>query len=283
MHGPGDSLLHYRLVERIGGGASGEVWKATDTKLGRELAIRILPPDVGPEALERLQRAAEILEAANHHGIVAIDSVGEADGAHFICLELVHGTPLFGRIPAGGLTLDRFLELALPLTDAVRAAHERGVVHGDLRPGKVLLCEDGRLRVLDFGLGALHGREFDASVDPDEIPTLTLTHDGPGRDELAYRSPESIRAKPLDERSDVFSLGTILYEMATGERAFEQVTAADTVVAILRDSPRPIGELNGTLPVRVAQIVAQCLAKEPERRFPSAAELHAELFRLHVA
>jgi len=276
MSRSGDTRSHYRLVARLGG-TSGEVWSALDTRTGGDVALKFLPPALSrdPERLERFRRDIDALTTCDHPNIARVLGL-EQDGAeHFAVMELVHGSTLAAQLPGNGLPLERLLQLARPLVDAVHAAHERGVLHRALKPGNIMLGEDGRLCVLDFGLAEI--REFDANseIDTDDLPTLTLTLTGEGAilDALPYMSPEQIRGKALDRRSDVFSLGTILYEMATGQRAFGGETSADILVAVLGDQPGPVSRANPSLPPLLGQIVFHCLEKEPPRRFQSAAEL----------
>jgi serine/threonine protein kinase len=177
--------------------------------------------------------------------------------------------------------LDKLLELAMPLVDTVRAAHAVGVTHRYLTPGSIIVGEDGRPRILDFGMAEVKESELDPHLDPDDVPTLTLTQDG-ARSTLPYMSPEQIYRKPLDDRSDVFSLGTLLYEMSTGSCPFSGESSADIAVAVLKDEPPPVTELNSALPDRLAEIIRRALAKDRGRRYQTAQELHDDLAGLRA-
>jgi serine/threonine protein kinase len=275
-------LAQFRLIEKIGRGSTGEVWKAADTGLDREVAIKLLSPSLAkdPERLARFKEDARTVKALNHPNIVLVNSVEESDGTHFVSMELVRGTTLAERIPSGGLTLDEFFELALPLTDAIRAAHQMGVTHRDLKPGDVRVDEDGQVKVLDFGVAEIRTPEIDPELDTDEVPTLTLTHESTTRGTMPYLSPEQVRGKAPDHRSDVFSLGTLLYQMATGRRPFEGESPADIIVAILKDEPPPVTELNPALPQRLGRVIRHCLKKDRGQRFQTVQILHEALVQL---
>jgi TolB-like protein len=278
----GDSLSHFRLVEKIGEGGMGDVWKAVDTRLDREVAIKILPPALAtdPERLARFKAEAKAVAALNHPNIVTIHSVEESEGIHFLSMELVHGTTLADHIPRGGLALGKFLDLALPLTDAIRAAHQQGVTHRDLKPGNVMVSDDGRVKILDFGLAEMRQGEGEREID--DLPTKTLTQESKIRGTMPYMAPEQVKGKPLDPRSDIFSTGCILYEMATGTRPFEGESSADIIAAILRDDPRPVTELNRSLPRSLDRIIRHGIEKDRERRFQTVQDLHNELDELRV-
>jgi len=274
----GDSLAHFRLVESIG---HGDRWKAVDTNSGREVAIKILPPSFAknPEKLARFKDTVRAIAVLDHPNIVAIDSVAESGGVHFCTMALVSGTTLDQQLPPDGLPLDKLLELAPSLVDTVRAAHAAGVTHRYLSPGCVILSEDGRPRILDFGMAEVRESELEPDVDPDDVPTLTLTQDA-ARNTLPYMSPEQIYRKPLDQRSDIFSLGTLLYMMATGRCPFSGESSADIAVAVLKDEPPTVTELNSALPDRLAEIIRRALEKDRGKRYQTAQELHDDLARL---
>ena len=279
---PGDLLAHFRLVERIGQGGMGDVWKAVDTKLDREVAVKILPPALAqdPERLARFAGEAKAVAALNHPNIVTIHSVEEAGGVHFLTMELVRGQTLAELIPPGGLPVERFFEIAVPIASAVSAAHEQGVTHRDLKPGNIMVSDEGRVKVLDFGLAKF--REPKTSADPDDVPTKTLTQEEEIRGTMPYMSPEQVQGKPLDQRSDIFSIGAVLYEMATGRRPFQGETSADLIAAILRDDPRPLTELNQAMPRQLQRIVRHAMERNPERRFQTTRDLRNELEALQV-
>ncbi|HEX5042246.1 MAG TPA: protein kinase [Candidatus Polarisedimenticolaceae bacterium] len=273
----GVTLAHYRLIDKIGEGGSGEVWRALDTRLEREVAVKFLRAPLAGDAerLERFQREARALAALAHPNIVVVHSVEEDAGVHFLTMELVRGRTLDEVLPEGGLPIDRWYDLALPIVDAVAAAHERGIVHGDLKPQNIVLGEDGRPRVLDFGLA--HARVETAVAVPAEGPTRTLERPTAISGTPAYMAPERIQGAGRDARSDLFSLGVVLYEMATGVRPFRGGTVAELLASILRDAPVPAEALRADLPRRLGRTVAACLDKDPARRPRSAAELRATL------
>ena len=281
----GQQLLHYRLIEKIGEGGMGLVWKAEDTKLGRRIALKILPETMAfdPDRRARFEREARAVAALNHPNIVTLHSVEEADtstgSVHFITMELVEGQTLAQLLPRNGLAPSKLLEIALPLADAVSRAHRAGITHRDLKPDNVMIDAEGRLRVLDFGLAKLQdppGFRADA-----EAPTATaVTEEGKILGTVAYMSPEQAEGKAVDPRSDVFSLGTILYEMASGTRPFHGDTNVSTISAILKDQPPSVTELKPSLPNHLGRIIRRCLAKEPDRRFETALGLRNELEEL---
>lgn len=267
------TLAHYRLIDRIGAGGCGEVWRAFDTRLEREVAIKILRESFArdPVRLARFEREARTVAALAHPNIVVVHSVEEDGGVRFLTMELVCGRTLDQLIPAGGLPLDRFIALAIPLADAVAAAHARGIVHGDIKPQNVMVGDDGRPRILDFGLAfADPARTLLASA---ETTTETLDPTGGISGTVGYMSPEQVLATTVDTRSDTFSLGVVLYEMATGRCPFRGRTAAAVLAAILRDTPRRVDEIRPELPRHLGRLIARCLEKDADRRPPSAAEL----------
>ncbi len=273
----GRTLSHYRIVEPLGRGGMGEVYLAEDLELGRHVALKLLPPHVAddPERLARFRREARAVAALNHPNIVTIHSVEEAEGVRFLTMERVEGRSLQEIVPKGGLPLERFLRLAVQLADALSAAHQKGIVHRDLKPANVMVTEEGRLKVLDFGLAKLGGGPAEAGETL--AATAELTQDGRILGTYPYMSPEQIQGKPVDHRTDIFSLGILLYEMATGERPFRGETSPDLISSILRDTPRPANELRPELPRQAARILRHCLEKDPELRFQTALDLRNEL------
>ncbi|MGE0452485.1 MAG: protein kinase [Vicinamibacteria bacterium] len=276
----GTTMLHYRILEKIGEGGMGQVFSAEDTTLGRRVALKVLPKEMASksERLSRFRREARAVAALNHPNIVTIYAVEEADGVPFLTMELVEGQPLSGKVVAGGVPVEKLLELALPLAGALCAAHERGIVHRDLKPANVLIGKDGRLKVLDFGLAKL--RE-DSSAGGDEEPTAVrsaeLTEAGAVLGTLPYMSPEQVQGKALDHRSDIFSLGVMLYELATGDRPFKGDTSADLMSSILRDKPRELNEVRRDIPEGLGRIVKRCLDKDVARRYQTARDLLVEI------
>ena len=274
------TLAHYRLTEKLGEGGMGIVWRAFDTRLDRDVAIKFLHSSVlhDPDRLARFEREAKAVAALNHPNIVTIYSVEEADGCRFFTMELVRGKTLSALIPRDGLPLDRVLEVAVPLADALGAAHAAGITHRDLKPSNIMVGDDGRVKILDFGLAKFR-RAASPSITSG-LPTRTVSQAGSVSGTVPYMSPEQLRGRPLDPRSDIFSLGVVLYEMATGRRPFDGDTPADLVASILKDAPGPITDINPGYPHHFARIVNHCLEKEPERRPQSAADLRDELASL---
>ncbi len=276
----GRTLNHYTVVEPLGKGGMGEVWVAEDKKLGRRVALKVLPEALAADADRRgrFEREARAVAALNHPNIVTIHSVEEADGVHFLTMELVDGERLTRRIGEQGLELDRFFDIAIPLADAVHAAHQQGIMHRDLKPDNVMVNKDGRVKVLDFGLAKL--RETPGLAGDDAAATATVTAEGRIVGTVSYMSPEQAEGKPVDERSDIFSLGIVLYEMATGRRPFSGDTPLSTMSAILKDAPVSVTELKHRLPRHLGRVIATCLEKAPERRYQSALDVRNELERL---
>ncbi|HET9386256.1 MAG TPA: serine/threonine-protein kinase, partial [Gemmatimonadales bacterium] len=270
----GERLGSYEVTALIGKGGMGEVYRARDTKLNRDVALKTLPEHLAADAERRarFEREAQSLAALSHPNIVTIHSVEQADGLLFLTMECVEGQPLSNLIGKGGLPLTRILAFAIPLADAVSAAHDKGITHRDLKPANVMVTGDGRVKVLDFGLAKLV--EFaPAEALATALPTAAPSGDGRIVGTVAYMSPEQAEGKRIDARSDIFSLGVLLYEMATGERPFTGETPVSTITSILRDTPRPVTALNHTLPRDLALIVRRCLAKDPEQRTQSAKDL----------
>jgi len=275
----GRTLAHYEILERIGSGGMGEVYRARDTKLDRDVALKILPESAAadPDRRTRFEREAKVVASLTHPNIVTVYSVDRAEGVSFITMELVEGQTLSALLPPSGFPPRRFFDLAVPLADAVRAAHAKGITHRDLKPDNVMVDPEGRVKVLDFGLARLlepapTGREG-ATVVIDHTPT----QDGRILGTANYMSPEQAEGKPVDHRSDIFSLGIILFEMATGRRPFQGDSQLSVLTAILRDDPPRVTELNRQLPEVLGSLIDQCLAKDPGRRFQDAADVRNAL------
>jgi serine/threonine protein kinase len=259
----------------------GEVYLAEDTKLGREVAIKILPAAMAADTdrLRRFQREARAVAALNHPNIITIHSVEEEEGVHFITMERVAGDSLVELIPRAGFGLEKLLELGVQLAEALTTAHEAGIAHRDLKPANVMVTAKGRLKVLDFGLAKLQPE----GAEPDELtrlPTLTMTRKGVIVGTAPYMSPEQIEGDRVDQRTDLFSLGILLYEMTTGRRPFHGETAAAVASSILRDTPPTVTEVRSNLPEQLGRIIRHCLHKDPERRFQSAKDVRNELLDL---
>jgi len=271
----GRPLSHYRIHGTLGAGGMGEVYRATDTRLGRDVALKVLPPEMAndPDRLARFQREARAVAALNHPNVVTLYSVEEDNGIHFITMELIEGQPLDRLICADGLAADRILEIASALAEALAAAHDKGIVHRDLKPGNVMVTSEGRVKVLDFGLAK------DLGVEAASNATLTSvghTQAGMVMGTPAYMSPEQVSGRPLDHRSDIFSLGVVLHEMATGHRPFEAASSAELVSAILRDHPPAVTDLRPDLPADLARVIRRCLEKDPRHRLQTARDVSNE-------
>jgi serine/threonine protein kinase len=282
---PGQQLLHYRLIEKIGEGGMGVVWKAEDTKLQRRVALKVLPETMAadPERRARFEREARAVAALNHPNIVTLHSVEEAEtpvgSVHFITMELVEGRTLTQLLPKSGFPLNRLLEIVIPLADAVSRAHRAGITHRDLKPDNIMIDSEGRLRVLDFGLAKV--RDPSAPAQGTQIATVTSdTAEGRVLGTVAYMSPEQAEGKEVNARSDIFSLGTILFEMATGVRPFQGDTTMSTIGSILKEEPASITELKPSLPRHLGRIIRRCLAKDPDRRYQTALDLRTEVEEL---
>ncbi|RKZ65876.1 MAG: serine/threonine protein kinase, partial [Gammaproteobacteria bacterium] len=273
----GTTLAHYRITAKLGQGGMGEVWRAEDSKLGRQVALKVLPEEFGgdPQRLERFEREARAVAALNHPSIVTIYSVEEMDGIRFLTMELIEGCCLDQLIPDGGLNLGDFLNLATPLAEAMSAAHEKGVVHRDLKPSNVMVDGDGRVKVLDFGLAKL--QEEDDVSDSSVLPTEALTGVGTMVGTVPYMSPEQVEGLPVDHRTDIFSLGILLYEMATGVRPFQGSSSPGLMSSILRDVPKPISEVRIDLPRHLGRVIGRCLEKDRRDRYQTARDVFSEL------
>jgi serine/threonine protein kinase len=278
----GKTVAHYEIVSSLGKGGMGEVYLAEDTRLNRRVALKVLPLEMAGDAERRarFEREAQAVATLNHPNIVTIHSVEEAEGIHFITMELVEGQTLSKMLPRSGFSLSGLLEIAIPLADAVSSAHRSGITHRDLKPDNIMVDGEGRLRILDFGLAKTRG-PMGAEEGLTQAPTATVeTEEGKILGTVAYMSPEQAEGKAVDSRTDIFSLGTILYEMATGERPFRGDTSISTITSILRDDPSPVTELNRSLPRHLGRIVRRCLAKNPDRRYQTALDLRNELEEL---
>jgi serine/threonine protein kinase/Tfp pilus assembly protein PilF len=278
---PGQMLSRYRLVAKIGEGGMGVVWKAFDTTLDREVAIKLLPDELSQDAerLARLEGEARAVAALNHPNIVTLHSIEEAEGRRFLTLELVEGRPLSELILGRGLAVGEFARIARAVVEALSAAHRRGITHRDVKPRNIMVGESG-VKVLDFGL-AQSPKARQPALEASDLPTPTRT---PDRlvGTLAYMAPECLEGLPADPRSDLFSLGVVLYEMATGRRPFQGASPAALISSVLRDEPAPPTRLNEAYPPRLDRIVARCLEKDPKYRWPSVQSLQWELEQLEA-
>jgi len=279
----GTKLGPYEIVAPIGAGGMGEVYHARDTRLARDVAIKVLPASFVSDAerLRRFEQEARAAGALNHPNILAIYDIGAHDGAPFLVTELLEGETLRERLRSGPLPVRKALDIAVQAAHGVAAAHEKGIIHRDLKPANIFLTADGRVKILDFGLAKL--TQPDASgLSETQSPTrtadpVTQTEAGVVLGTVGYMSPEQVRGKPTDARSDIFALGTILYEMLSGQRAFEKDSSADTMAAILKEEPPELSGEGKRIPPAVDRIVRHCLEKNPAERFQSARDLAFDL------
>jgi hypothetical protein len=274
----GSRLGPYEIVAPIGAGGMGEVYRARDPRLGREVAVKVLPASFSndPDRLRRFEQEARAAGILNHPNITAVYDIGTLEGAPYVVTELLEGETLRSRLASGALPVRKSLDYARQIASGLAAAHEKGIVHRDLKPENLFVTGDGRVKILDFGLAKLTQPE-DAGPQTN-LPTATAgTEPGVVLGTLGYMSPEQVRGRPADARSDIFSFGAILYEMLSGKRAFHGDSAADTMSAILREDPPDLSATNQTIDPGLDRIVRHCLEKSPEQRFHSAHDLAFDL------
>jgi len=281
----GQTISHYRIVEKLGGGGMGVVFKAEDTRLHRFVALKFLPEEVArdPQALARFQREAEAASALNHPNICTIYDIGEQDGRAFMAMECLEGFTLRHRIAERPIDLDQFLIIAIGVSEALDAAHLKGIVHRDIKPANIIVTDRGHAKVLDFGLAKVAGKYASGSGETetrmvDDSPYLTSP--GAMLGTVAYMSPEQIRAQDVDVRSDLFSFGAVLYEMAARRIPFDGGSAGEICSAILRDDPAPVSQFNQRVPAQLETIIRKALQKERHLRYQHASEIGVDLQRL---
>jgi eukaryotic-like serine/threonine-protein kinase len=280
----GRTVSHYRIVEKIGGGGMGVVYKAEDITLGRPVALKFLPEELtkDPQALERFRREARAASALNHPNICTIYETGEDDGRNFMAMEFLEGVTLKERIRRKLPDLGELLEIGMEIAEGLDAAHAKGIIHRDIKPANIFISERGHAKILDFGLAKLTSRDLDATAtqDPGSSDANDLTSPGSAIGTVAYMSPEQALGESVDARTDLFSFGLVLYEMATGRQAFSGNTAAVIFHAILERQPAPARIVNPAIPVKLDEIIGKAIEKDPEIRYQHASDIRTDLRRL---
>jgi len=272
---PNTTIAQYTIVSKIGEGGMGVVWRARDSKLGRDVAIKVLPASLSEntDRLNRFEQEAQAAGALNHPNILVIHHIGIHDGAPYIVSELLEGETLRDRMAGAALPQRKALDYALQIARGLAAAHEKGIIHRDIKPDNIFITDDGRVKILDFGLAKLTSAT-DGTQSQTEVPTRKVNTDpGTVMGTMGYMSPEQLKSQPADHRSDIFSFGTILYEMLSGKRAFRGDSMAETMSAILREDPPDLSETNKTVSPALERVVRHCLEKNPAERFHSARDL----------
>jgi eukaryotic-like serine/threonine-protein kinase len=274
---PGSKLGPYEILGQIGAGGMGEVYRARDERLKRDVAIKVLPPtfSADDDRLRRFEQEAQAAGGLNHPNITAVYDLGSHEGAPYIVTELLEGETLRARLSGGAIAVRKAIEYAVQIARGLAAAHEKGIIHRDLKPENLFLTNDGRVKILDFGLAKLTQNE--ATGGQTNLPTAAGTEPGVVMGTLGYMSPEQVKGKPTDQRSDLFSFGAILYEMLSGVRAFHRDSAAETMSAVLREEPPDLSATNKSVQPGLERIVRHCLEKNPEERFYSAHDLAFDL------
>jgi serine/threonine protein kinase len=275
------TISHFRITERLGAGGMGVVYKAVDTRLDRPVALKFLPDNMAehPQALERFRREARAASALNHPGICTIYDFGEQDGRTFIAMEFIDGETLRTHIHGKPIPVEEILKLGIQIAEALDAAHAEGIVHRDIKPANIFVTKRGQAKVLDFGLAKLVAKGVAVSDSGDEVSDSTSVV-GIISGTPSYMSPEQIRGDDLDPRTDIFSLGLVLYEMATGRQAFGGATGGMIIDAVLTRSPAPARNINPDIPPRLEEIIDKALHKHRDQRYQHAADILADLQRL---
>ncbi|HKQ97875.1 MAG TPA: serine/threonine-protein kinase, partial [Candidatus Polarisedimenticolia bacterium] len=279
---PGTTLGPYTIVGPLGAGGMGEVYRARDARLQRDVAIKVLPPALvaDPERLRRFEQEARAAGQLNHPNIVVVYDTGTHAGTPYVVEELLEGDTLRGRLAGGAIPARKAIDYARQIALGLAAAHQRGIVHRDLKPENLFVTPDGRVKILDFGLAKLVRPEMSGGIPAEALtsaPTAAGTDAGVVLGTVGYMSPEQVRGQPADHRTDIFSFGSILYEMLSGRRAWSAPSSVETMNAILKEDPPDLGRSVADLPPGLERIVQHCLEKSPDERFQSARDLGFQL------
>jgi serine/threonine protein kinase len=275
----GKTLAHYEITSQIGKGGMGEVYKAKDQRLGRDVAIKVLPEEFAKDSdrVARFQREAKLLASLNHPNIASIHGLEESDGIHFLVLELVEGDTLAERIKGGPIPVEKSLKLALQIAEALEAAHEKGVIHRDLKPANIKVTPDGKVKVLDFGLAkAFAGEQVEVNLSHSPTLSEAATMQGVILGTAAYMSPEQARGKPVDKRTDIWAFGCVLYEMLTGQATFQGEDVTEILAAVVKSGVN-LDLLPANIHPRVRELLIRCLQKEQKRRYRDIGEAQYEI------